>query len=138
MFLARSVLPLKRVKHTIVWILLCLSLISPNLSPSLSFVFHRSLLIMGSNFHYTIDLNEDQNHQPFFSSLGSSLHHNHDHQHLHQAPFNPSFSSSSLTPPSLSYLPFLINSHQDQVHVGYNNNTFHGFLDPHLSQPFEV
>ncbi|CAA7025407.1 unnamed protein product [Microthlaspi erraticum] len=90
---------------------------------------------MGSNFHYTIDLNEDQNHQPFFSSLGSSLHHNHDHQHL--PPFNPSF-SSSLTPPSLSYLPFLINSHQDQVHVGYNNNTFHGFLDPHLSQPFET
>ncbi|KAG2263156.1 hypothetical protein Bca4012_015211 [Brassica carinata] len=97
---------------------------------------------MGSNFHYTIDLNEDhQNHQPFFSCFGSSIHQNHDHQqHLyhHQAPSNPTFSSSSFTSPSLSYLPFLINSHQDQVDVGYNNHTFHGFLDPHISQPIET
>ncbi|CAH2077908.1 unnamed protein product [Thlaspi arvense] len=87
---------------------------------------------MGSSFHYTIDLNEDYNHQPFLSPLGSSLHHNH-----HQSLFNPSSSSSSLTSPSLSYFPFLSNSHQDQVQVGYNNNTFHGFLDPHLSQSLE-
>ncbi|KAF8077224.1 hypothetical protein N665_1054s0001 [Sinapis alba] len=97
---------------------------------------------MGSNFQYTIDLNEDhQNHQPFFSSFGSFIHQNHDHQqHLyhHQAPSNPTFSSSTLTSPSLSHLPFLINSHQDQVHVGYNNHTFHGFLDPHISQPLET
>ncbi|KAG7546063.1 Zinc finger GATA-type [Arabidopsis suecica] len=90
---------------------------------------------MGSNFHYTIDLNEDQNHQPFFASLGSSLHHHHhQQQHFHhQASSNPSSS------PSLSYFPFLINAHQDQVYVGYNNNTFHDVLDTHdLSQPLET
>lgn len=89
---------------------------------------------MASNFHYTIDLNEDQNHQPFFSSLGS-LHQHHHQQHFHhQASSNPASSMS----PSISYFPFLINSHQDQVYVGYNNNTFHGVLDTHLSQPLEV
>ncbi|ESQ54674.1 hypothetical protein EUTSA_v10025461mg [Eutrema salsugineum] len=94
---------------------------------------------MGSNFHYTIDLNEDQNHQPFFTPLGSSIHHNHHHQQQqHQAPFNISSSSSSLTSPSHSYLPFLINSHQDQVYVGYNNITFQRFLDPQLSQSLET
>ncbi|CAF2028386.1 hypothetical protein HID58_078226 [Brassica napus] len=97
---------------------------------------------MGSNFRYTIDLNEDhQNHQPFFSSFGPSIHQSRYHQqHLyhHQAPSNPTSSSSSLASPSLSYLPFLINSHQDQVHVGYNNHTFHGFLDPHISHPLET
>ncbi|KAG7617382.1 putative GATA transcription factor 22 [Arabidopsis thaliana] len=94
---------------------------------------------MGSNFHYTIDLNEDQNHQPFFASLGSSLHHHlqqqQQQQHFHhQASSNP----SSLMSPSLSYFPFLINSRQDQVYVGYNNNTFHDVLDTHISQPLET
>ncbi|KAG2238612.1 hypothetical protein Bca4012_023080 [Brassica carinata] len=93
---------------------------------------------MGSSFHYTIDLNEDQIDQPFFSPLGSFLHHNHHHHDDHLAPSNLSSSSSSLTPPSLSHLPFLINSHQDQIHVGYNNNTFQGFLGPHLSQSLET
>ncbi|KAJ4913218.1 putative GATA transcription factor 22 [Raphanus sativus] len=96
---------------------------------------------MGSSFHYSIDLNEDQIDQPFFSPLGSSLHHNHHRYHDdddHLTPWNLSSSSSSLTAPSLSHLPFLINSHQDQVHVGYNNNTFHGFLDPYLSQSLET
>ncbi|KAL1202934.1 putative GATA transcription factor 22 [Cardamine amara subsp. amara] len=89
---------------------------------------------MGSNFHYTIDLNEDQNHQTFFSPLGSSLHYHHQQQFHHQAPSYPSSSTS----PSLSYFPFLINSHEDQVYVEYNDNTFHGVLDPHLSQPLEI
>ncbi|CAD5329092.1 unnamed protein product [Arabidopsis thaliana] len=40
--------------------------------------------------------------------------------------------------PSLSYFPFLINSRQDQVYVGYNNNTFHDVLDTHISQPLET
>ncbi|CAN7109871.1 putative GATA transcription factor 22 [Brassica rapa] len=94
---------------------------------------------MGSSFHYTIDLNDDQIDQPFFSHLGSSLHHNHHHHDDdHLGPSNFSSSSSSLTPSSLSHLPFLINSHQDQIHVGYNNNTFQGFLDPHLSQSLET
>ncbi|CAH8318287.1 unnamed protein product [Eruca vesicaria subsp. sativa] len=96
---------------------------------------------MGSSFHYTIDLNEDQNHQAFFSPPRSSLHHNHHQYHNdddHLAPSNLSSPSSSLTPPSLSHLPFLINSHQDQIQVGYNNNTFQGFLDPHLSQSLEM
>ncbi|KAJ0263254.1 putative GATA transcription factor 22 [Hirschfeldia incana] len=114
----------------------------PDLSKYLFLHLFCSLSTMGSNFHHTIDLNEDhQNHQPFFSSFGSSNYQNHDHQlHIyhHQAPSNPTFTSSSLTSPSLSYLPFLINSHQDQVDVGYNNHTFHGFLDPYISQPTET
>ncbi|XP_010438794.1 PREDICTED: putative GATA transcription factor 22 [Camelina sativa] len=89
---------------------------------------------MGSNFHYTIDLNEDQHHQPFLSSLGSSLHQNHQPQHFHH---QASSNLSSSMPPSLSYFPFLIDSHQDQVYFGYNTNTFHGVLDTHLSQPLE-
>ncbi|KAJ0251401.1 putative GATA transcription factor 22 [Hirschfeldia incana] len=94
---------------------------------------------MGSSFHYTIDLNEDQIDQPLFSPLESSLHHkHHQYHHHHQVPSNLSSSPSSLTSPSLSHLPFLINSHQDPIHVGYNNNTFHGFLDPHLSQSLET
>jgi len=134
------ILPFKRVKHSIAWILLYLSLISPNLSSSLSFVLHRSLSVMGSNFHYTIDLNEDQNHQPFFASLGSSLHHHLQQQQQQQQHFHHQASSnpSSLMSPSLSYFPFLINSRQDQVYVGYNNNTFHDVLDTHISQPLEV
>ncbi|EOA16889.1 hypothetical protein CARUB_v10005113mg [Capsella rubella] len=92
---------------------------------------------MDSNVHYTIDLNNED--QPFFSSLGSSLHQNHhQQQHFHhQASYNPSSSMS----PYVSYFPFLIDSHQgqDQVYVGYNNNTFHGVLDhTHLPQPLET
>jgi hypothetical protein len=111
-----------------------------HLSSSLSFVLHRSLSVMGSNFHYTIDLNEDQNHQPFFASLGSSLHHHLQQQQQQQQHFHHQASSnpSSLMSPSLSYFPFLINSRQDQVYVGYNNNTFHDVLDTHISQPLEV
>ncbi|CAN8325976.1 unnamed protein product [Cochlearia groenlandica] len=92
---------------------------------------------MDSDYHYTLDLNEYQFNNSFFTPLGSSLHHDHHQQHPH-ASFNIS-SSSSLNSPSLSYLPFLINSHQDQLNVGYNNNnnnTFHGFLD--LSQSLET
>ncbi|CAG7879971.1 hypothetical protein BRARA_C01244 [Brassica rapa] len=86
---------------------------------------------MGSNFHYSIDLNEDQNHheQPFFYPLGSSssLLHN-------QVLSNSSCSSSSISSLS-SYLPFLINSQEDQ-HVEYKN-TYH--VDHvHLSQPLKA
>ncbi|XP_010539131.1 PREDICTED: GATA transcription factor 21 [Tarenaya hassleriana] len=75
---------------------------------------------MNSNFHYHIDLNEDQNHQPFFCTLGSSLH-------------QDSSSSSSLS----SYLPFLINSQQG--HVEYSNTAkYHGdHHHDHLPQPLE-
>ncbi|XP_010451548.1 PREDICTED: GATA transcription factor 21 [Camelina sativa] len=88
---------------------------------------------MGSNFHYSIDLNEDQNHheQPFFYPLGSSsslLHHH------HQVPSNSSSSSSSISSLS-SYLPFLINSQEDQ-HVAYNNTYHADHL--HLSQPLKA
>ncbi|XP_010545872.1 PREDICTED: GATA transcription factor 21 [Tarenaya hassleriana] len=76
---------------------------------------------MNSNFHYPIDLNEDQNHQPFFCTIGSSH---------HQAS-----SSSSTSSSSLSYLPFLINSQQE--HVGYNTANYHGDHDC-LSQPLEA
>ncbi|CAN7114884.1 GATA transcription factor 21 [Brassica rapa] len=86
---------------------------------------------MGSNFHYSIDLNENQNHheQPFFYPLGSSssLLHN-------QVLSNSSCSSSSISSLS-SYLPFLINSQEDQ-HVEYKN-TYH--VDHvHLSQPLKA
>ncbi|CAH2069698.1 unnamed protein product [Thlaspi arvense] len=89
---------------------------------------------MGSNFHYSIDLNEDQNHheQPFFYPLGSSsslVHHHH-----HQVPSNSSSSSSSISSLS-SYLPFLINSQEDQ-HVAYNNTYHADHL--HLSQPLKA
>ncbi|KAG7606346.1 Zinc finger GATA-type [Arabidopsis thaliana x Arabidopsis arenosa] len=92
---------------------------------------------MDSNFHYSIDLNEDQNHheQPFFYPLGSSssLHHHHHHHH-HQVPSNSSSSSSSISSLS-SYLPFLINSQEDQ-HVAYNNTYHADHL--HLSQPLKA
>nr|VDC87706.1 unnamed protein product [Brassica oleracea] len=86
---------------------------------------------MGSNFHYSIDLNEEQNHheQPFFYPLGSSssLLHN-------QVLSNSSCSSSSISSLS-SYLPFFINSQEDQ-HVAYKN-TYH--VDHvHLSQPLKA
>ncbi|KAF2613790.1 hypothetical protein F2Q70_00007902 [Brassica cretica] len=86
---------------------------------------------MGSNFHYSIDPNEDQNHheQPFFYPLGSSssLLHN-------QVLSNSSCSSSSISSLS-SYLPFLINSQEDQ-HVAYKS-TYH--VDHvHLSQPLKA
>uniref|UniRef100_A0A1J3HTP8 GATA transcription factor 21 n=1 Tax=Noccaea caerulescens TaxID=107243 RepID=A0A1J3HTP8_NOCCA len=88
---------------------------------------------MGSNFHYSIDLNEDQNHheQPFFYPLesNSSLLHHH-----HQVPSNSSSSSSSISSLS-SYLPFLINSQEDQ-HVAYNNTYHTDHL--HLSQPLKA
>ncbi|KAG7538241.1 Zinc finger GATA-type [Arabidopsis suecica] len=88
---------------------------------------------MDSNFHYSIDLNEDQNHheQPFFYPLGSSsslLHHH------HQVPSNSSSSSSSISSLS-SYLPFLINAQEDQ-HVAYNNTYHADHL--HLSQPLKA
>ncbi|KAJ0246093.1 GATA transcription factor 21 [Hirschfeldia incana] len=91
---------------------------------------------MGSNFHYSIDLNEDQNHQEqtFFYPFGpsSSILHNqqHHHHHHHQVPSNSSSPISSLS----SYLPFLINSQEDQ-HVAYNNTYHDDHL--HLSQPLK-
>ncbi|KAJ0261543.1 GATA transcription factor 21 [Hirschfeldia incana] len=83
---------------------------------------------MGSNFHYSIDLNEDQTHheEPFFYPIGSSSSLLHNHQVLS----NSSASSSSILSLS-SYLPFLINSQEDQ-HVAYNN-TYHADHF-HLSQ----
>ncbi|KAG2333243.1 hypothetical protein Bca4012_017110 [Brassica carinata] len=87
---------------------------------------------MGSNFHYSIDLNEDQNHheEPFFYPLGSSSSLLHNHQVLS----NSSSSSSSILSLS-SYLPFLVNSQEDQ-HVAYNN-TYHAD-HVHLSQPLKA
>ncbi|KAF3566784.1 hypothetical protein DY000_02017489 [Brassica cretica] len=81
---------------------------------------------MGSNFHYSIDLNEDQSHheEPFFYPLGSSS----SLLHNYQVPSNSSSSISSLS----SYLPFLINSQEDQ-HVAYNNTyqyEHHNFSQP--------
>ncbi|KAL1217418.1 GATA transcription factor 21 [Cardamine amara subsp. amara] len=89
---------------------------------------------MGSNFHYSIDLNEDQNHheQPFFYPLGSSSSLLHHHS---QVPSNSSSSSSSVSSLS-SYLPFLINSQEDQ-HVAAYNNTYHA-NHLHLSQPLKA
>ncbi|CAG7892409.1 unnamed protein product [Brassica rapa] len=92
---------------------------------------------MGSNFHYSIDLNEDQNHheQPFLYPFGSSssILHNQQphHHHNHQVPSNSSSSISSLS----SYLPFLINSQEDH-HVAYNNTYHADHL--HLSQPLKA
>ncbi|ESQ42729.1 hypothetical protein EUTSA_v10013793mg [Eutrema salsugineum] len=90
---------------------------------------------MGSNFHYSIDLNEDQNHQeePFFYPLGSSASLV-NHHHHHQVPSNSSSSSSSMSSLS-SYLPFLINSQEDQ-HVAYNNTYHADHL--HLTQPLKA
>ncbi|KAG2310737.1 hypothetical protein Bca52824_022294 [Brassica carinata] len=94
---------------------------------------------MGSNFHYSIDLNEDQNHheQPLFYPFGPSLsilhnqqNHHHHHHHHHQVPSNSSSSISSIS----SYLPFLINPQEDQ-HVAYNNTYHDDHL--HLSQPLK-
>ncbi|KAF8102648.1 hypothetical protein N665_0197s0012 [Sinapis alba] len=87
---------------------------------------------MGSNFHYSIDLNEDQNHheEPFFYPLGSSS----SLLHNYQVPSNSSSSSSSISSLS-SYLPFLINSQDDQQ-VAYNN-TYHA-EHVHLSQPLKA
>ncbi|CAN8253036.1 unnamed protein product [Cochlearia groenlandica] len=87
---------------------------------------------MGSNFHYSIDLNKDQNHhhdeQPLiYYPLGSSFSPL-DHNHHHKVPSNSSTSSSSLS----SYIPFLINSQEDQ-HVAYNN-TYQTANLLHLSQ----
>ncbi|CAN8301667.1 unnamed protein product [Cochlearia groenlandica] len=86
---------------------------------------------MDSNFHYTIDLNKDQNHheEPFFYPLGSSssLHHN------HQVPSNSSSSISSLS----SYLPFLINSQEHQHVAIYNNNNTYHDNHLHLSTPLK-
>ncbi|CAH8381638.1 unnamed protein product [Eruca vesicaria subsp. sativa] len=103
--------------------------LSSKFSLSLDLYFHLSFSSMGSNFHYSIDLNEDQNHheEPFFYPLASasSLLHN------HQVPSNSSSSSTSISSLS-SYLPFLINSQDDQ-HVTYNN-TEH----LHLPQPLKA
>ncbi|KAJ4875348.1 GATA transcription factor 21 [Raphanus sativus] len=87
---------------------------------------------MGSNFHYSIDLNEDQNHheEPFFYPLGSSS----SLLHNYQVPSNSSSSSSSVSSLS-SYLPFLINSQEDQ-HVAYNNT--YQYEQLHLSQPLKA
>ncbi|KAJ4907762.1 GATA transcription factor 21 [Raphanus sativus] len=87
---------------------------------------------MGSNFHYSIDLNEDQNHheEPLFYPLGSSSSHLHNHQVL-----SNSLSSTSSILSLSSYLPFLINSEEDQ-HVAYNN-TYHAD-HVHLSQPLKA
>lgn len=129
---------LKGIIYSTDWTLLVLpSMISLSfsskisLSLSLYLIFHLSFSSMGSNFHYSIDLNEEQNHheQPFFYPLGSSssLLHN-------QVLSNSSCSSSSISSLS-SYLPFFINSQEDQ-HVAYKN-TYH--VDHvHLSQPLKV
>ncbi|XP_018470150.2 GATA transcription factor 21 isoform X2 [Raphanus sativus] len=115
-------------------------MISLNLLSKISFFlsvcFHLSFSSMGSNFHYSIDLNEDQNHheQPFFYPFGPSssiLHNQQQHHHHHQVPSNSSSSISSLS----SYLPFLINSQEDQ-HVAYNNTYHDDHLD--LSQPLKA
>ncbi|CAN6862056.1 hypothetical protein Bca4012_045021 [Brassica carinata] len=84
---------------------------------------------MGSNFHYSIDLNEDQSHheEPFFYPLGSSS----SLLHNYQVPSNSSSSISSLS----SYLPFLINSQEDQ-HVAYNNTYQYEHLN--FSQPLKA
>lgn len=99
--------------------------------------YHLSFSSMGSDFHYSIDLNEDQNHheQPFLYPFGSSssiLHNQQQHHHHnHQVPSNSSSSISSLS----SYLPFLINSQEDQ-HVAYNNTYQYEHLN--FSQPLKV
>lgn len=129
-------LPLKRIKHSIAWTLFAVYDLSQSCILISSLYLSLCVLIslsMGSNFHYSIDLNEDQYHheQPFFYPLGSSsslLHHH------HQVPSNSSSSSSSISSLS-SYLPFLINSQEDQQ-VAYNNTYHADHL--HLSQPLKV
>ncbi|CAN8248360.1 unnamed protein product [Cochlearia groenlandica] len=91
---------------------------------------------MDSSFHYSIDLNKDhQNHheQPFFYALGSSsshllLHHHHQQQQVPSTSPSSSTSISSLS----SYLPFLINSQEDQQ-FAFNNTYDH----LHLSEPLK-
>ncbi|CAH8377147.1 unnamed protein product [Eruca vesicaria subsp. sativa] len=82
---------------------------------------------MGSNFHYSIDLNEDLNHHEPLGSSSSLLH---NHQVL-----STSSSSSSSNLSLSSCLPFLINSQEDQ-HVAYNNTYLADHV--HLSQPLKA